>query len=263
MQLAIHSTRAHPLTHEPNFMTVFSIDLFLVSAAEINHKLRSMKETELNNPNEEHIGPLPIIEESMKWIVEEILDNKEGTKEEMYDYLMNQKVEIVLTTHPTEGKTRVLIWISICRNMKEEFDCWVTLITCITQSYYNILTILPAPTTVNRKTILRNSGQFLKTWVNWMSKVEFPRWNVILWQLRDQIKFVQSYQYDKVKLYSFNVVIETVLWEAVPSYLRKLDPQCMVSLGKRLPIDFVPIKFASWIGGDCGGNPNVTPEVMQ
>ena len=60
-----------------------------------------------------------------------------------------------------------------------------------------------------------------------------------------------------------NAVIETVLWEAVPSYLRKLDAQCRVSLGRRLPIDIVPIKFASWIGGDRDGNPNVTPEVTQ
>jgi phosphoenolpyruvate carboxylase len=45
--------------------------------------------------------------------------------------------------------------------------------------------------------------------------------------------------------------------------MRKLDAQCQVSLHKRLPVDAVPIKFASWIGGDRDGNPNVTPEVTS
>ena len=58
-----------------------------------------------------------------------------------------------------------------------------------------------------------------------------------------------------------NAVIESVLWDAVPSYLRKLDAQCRVTLGKKLPVDCAPIKFASWIGGDRDGNPNCTPAV--
>lgn len=43
--------------------------------------------------------------------------------------------------------------------------------------------------------------------------------------------------------------------------MRKLDAQCQVSLGRKLPVDVTPIKFASWIGGDRDGNPNVTPQV--
>jgi phosphoenolpyruvate carboxylase len=77
----------------------------------------------------------------------------------------------------------------------------------------------------------------------------------------DEIRRVKPTPQDEAS--GGNAVIESVLWEAVPSFLRKLDAQCMVSLGRRLPIDFVPIKFASWIGGDRDGNPNVTPDVTR
>ena len=56
-------------------------------------------------------------------------------------------------------------------------------------------------------------------------------------------------------------MIESVLWDAVPAHLRKLDAQCRVTLGRKLPVDVAPVKFASWIGGDRDGNPNCTPEV--
>ena len=54
------------------------------------------------------------------------------------------------------------------------------------------------------------------------------------------------------------LVVETVLWEAVPQFLRKLDATMKDSLGKGLPLDSAPIRFASWMGGDRDGNPNVT-----
>lgn len=61
-------------------------------------------------------------------------------------------------------------------------------------------------------------------------------------------------------------VMESSLWEAVPSFLRDLDEQLQETMNFRLPVDARPIHFSSWMGGDRDGNPNVhsttTEEVL-
>jgi len=59
------------------------------------------------------------------------------------------------------------------------------------------------------------------------------------------------------------LVAENVLWEALPSYLRKLSTTMESTLGKKLPLDAAPVIFSSWMGGDRDGNPNVTPSVTR
>ncbi len=58
-------------------------------------------------------------------------------------------------------------------------------------------------------------------------------------------------------------VIENSLWSAVPKFLRRLDAQLEETLGEKLPLDSSPIRFASWMGGDRDGNPNVTAKVTE
>lgn len=58
-------------------------------------------------------------------------------------------------------------------------------------------------------------------------------------------------------------VIENSLWEAIPKFLKRLDAQLDETLGERLPLDAAPVRFASWMGGDRDGNPNVTAKVTE
>ena len=59
------------------------------------------------------------------------------------------------------------------------------------------------------------------------------------------------------------LVVETVLWEALPNFLRKLNATMESTIGKSLPLNAAPIKISSWMGGDRDGNPNVTPPVTR
>ena len=56
-------------------------------------------------------------------------------------------------------------------------------------------------------------------------------------------------------------ILEQSLWTAVPKYVRKLSDAVRAVCGQELPLDSTPIRFASWMGGDRDGNPNVTNKV--
>lgn len=58
-------------------------------------------------------------------------------------------------------------------------------------------------------------------------------------------------------------IIEQSLWNAVPGYLRRLSSALRTHTGHALPLDATPLTFASWMGGDRDGNPNVTSNVTM
>ena len=58
-------------------------------------------------------------------------------------------------------------------------------------------------------------------------------------------------------------VVEDSLWQAVPQFLRRLDHALFDHCGVRLPLEAAPVTFASWMGGDRDGNPNVTAQVTR
>ena len=56
-------------------------------------------------------------------------------------------------------------------------------------------------------------------------------------------------------------VVETSLWHALPEFLREVDAALTGRGLNPLPIDAAPLRFATWMGGDRDGNPNVTAPV--
>lgn len=58
-------------------------------------------------------------------------------------------------------------------------------------------------------------------------------------------------------------VVEESLWHAMPQFMRNLNNIVLQTTGDELPIDHMPIRFSSWIGGDRDGNPNVTARITH
>ena len=56
-------------------------------------------------------------------------------------------------------------------------------------------------------------------------------------------------------------IVEQSLWNAIPSYLRRMSSALKKHTGRDLPLSATPFRFGSWMGGDRDGNPNVTAQV--
>ncbi|WP_348257358.1 phosphoenolpyruvate carboxylase, partial [Salmonella enterica] len=68
----------------------------------------------------------------------------------------------------------------------------------------------------------------------------------------DEIRKQRPIPVDEAK--RVNAVVENSLWQGVPNYLLELNEQLEENLGYKLPVDFVPVRFTSWMGGDREGN---------
>ncbi|MEB3754470.1 phosphoenolpyruvate carboxylase [Acinetobacter sp. MD2(2019)] len=148
------------------------------------------------------------------------------SSEQLYQQICDLSIELVLTAHPTEVSRRTMI---------QKYD---DINRCLEQLDQQKLT------PKQREVVLLNLKQLICS----------------AWQT-DEIRQQKPTPIDEAK-WGFTV-IEQTLWHAIPKFFRELNDLSLQHCGKALPTDITPVRFASWMGGDRDGNPNVTHKVTQ
>lgn len=95
-------------------MKTFGIALNLVNAAEVHHRVRLVRtmarEAAASSSNISGAGPLPNVEDSICGTMEILLNGENKVDpDKIFQRLITQKCEIVLTAHPTEVNRKTLI----------------------------------------------------------------------------------------------------------------------------------------------------------
>lgn len=89
-------------------MKTFCIALNLVNAAEVHHRMRLIRDSEGGESTTVNVGPLPMVEDGIRGTMEILLE--EGyDKDRIFERLVRQKNEIVLTAHPTEVNRKTIL----------------------------------------------------------------------------------------------------------------------------------------------------------
>ncbi|MCT9183643.1 phosphoenolpyruvate carboxylase [Acinetobacter baumannii] len=148
------------------------------------------------------------------------------TSKQLFEQICQLKIELVLTAHPTEVSRRTLI-----------------------QKYDNINESLSK---LDQQKLTPNERQSI---LNDLKQLICSAWET------DEIRQNRPTPIDEAK-WGFTT-IEQTLWNAVPKFIRELDSLVYKNCDSHLPLNISPIRFASWMGGDRDGNPNVTHTITQ
>ena len=161
----------------------------------------------------------------------DVVKKKSFSPKKFYETATKIRIDIVLTAHPTEVKRRTLI-----------------------QKYAKVNYILDS---------FNNLRIFTKVNVNREKKLLVKKLHeeiTSVWKT-DEIKRSRPTPLEEVKWGL--AVIEDTLWNAVPKICSRFDIAVKKYTKKNLPINFSPIRFSSWMGGDRDGNPNVTSKITK
>ncbi len=144
--------------------------------------------------------------------------------DDLYQQVCNLNIELILTAHPTE---------ILRRSVSSKFQRIAGLLS-------------------------EQDRHDLSDTERFEIKLGLHRAITEVWET-DEIRRLRPTPVDEAK--TGLVAMEHSLWDVVPTILRELDHALYTVTGKRLPLEAVPIRFGSWMGGDRDGNPNTTPSV--
>ena len=167
----------------------------------------------------------PDTDQGLRQVLAEL--NKQGVPaERIRETLMPLSVELVLTAHPTEVTRRTLI-----------------------RKYDQMADLLAER---DRPDLTDEEEHGLR---QRLRELILSAWST------DEIRRERPTPVDEAK-WGF-AVIEQSLWRAVPRAMRDIEAE-LSRAGLDTPSSaWVPIRFASWMGGDRDGNPNVTATVTR
>ncbi|KAB8086641.1 hypothetical protein EE612_010072 [Oryza sativa] len=163
------------------------------------------------------------IEETLKRLVTQL----GKSREEVFDALKNQTVDLVFTAHPTQ---------SVRRSLLQKHG---RIRNCLRQLY--------------AKDITADDKQELDEALQREIQAAFRT---------DEIRRTPPTPQDEMRA-GMSYFHETI-WKGVPKFLRRIDTALKnIGINERLPYNAPLIQFSSWMGGDRDGNPRVTPEVTR
>jgi len=163
--------------------------------------------------------------------ISRLLKQKSISKERFYQTAKSLKVDLVLTAHPTEVKRRTLI-----------------------QKYTNVNNILEK---FNKSRIFKIKN--IRTETLAMER-NLHEEITSIWKT-DELKRSKPKPTEEAQWGL--AVIEDSLWNAVPKICSRFNEAVEFHTEKKLPVDFSPLVFGSWMGGDRDGNPNVTAKTTE
>tara|TARA_B100000614_G_scaffold192093_2_gene173148 strand:- start:76021 stop:78690 length:2670 start_codon:yes stop_codon:yes gene_type:complete len=167
----------------------------------------------------------PDTDQGLRQVLAEL--KKQGVSpERIQETLAPLSVELVLTAHPTEVTRRTLI---------RKYDQMADLLAERDR---------PDLTTEEEHGLRQRLRELI-----------LSAWST------DEIRRERPTPVDEAK-WGF-AVIEQSLWRAVPRAMRDVEAELAVAGLDAPPSAWVPMRFASWMGGDRDGNPNVTAAVTR